>query len=103
MLFMLQLLTHQNGKSLSERILFAGISLRLRGGFSKYSYASWASVQPRLETLPLASNQVLTGELVTSFPLTLGLYSAFLARSAMVFRSSLQPRFTVDTIFLKMS
>lgn len=29
----------------------------------------------------------------------LGLYSAFLARSAIVFRSSLHPKFTVDTIF----
>lgn len=28
-----------------------------------------------------------------------GLYSAFLALSAMVFRSSLQPRLTVDTMF----
>lgn len=32
--------------------------------------------------------------------LTFGLYSAFLALRAMVFRSSLQPRFTVDTMFL---
>lgn len=33
--------------------------------------------------------------------LTFGLYSAFLALRAMVFKSSLQPRFTVDTMFLK--
>lgn len=33
--------------------------------------------------------------------LTFGLYSAFLARSAIVFRSSLHPKFTVDTMFLK--
>lgn len=32
--------------------------------------------------------------------LTFGLYSAFLALKAMVFKSSLQPRFTVDTMFL---
>lgn len=32
---------------------------------------------------------------------TFGLYSAFLARRAMFFRSSLQARFTVDTIFLR--
>lgn len=31
---------------------------------------------------------------------TFGLYSAFLARSAIVFRSNLQPKLTVDTIFL---
>lgn len=33
--------------------------------------------------------------------LTFGLYSAFLACRAMFFRSSLQARFTVDTIFLR--
>lgn len=32
--------------------------------------------------------------------LTFGLYSAFLALRAIVFKSSLQPRFTVDTMFL---
>lgn len=32
--------------------------------------------------------------------LTFGLYSAFLALRAMVFKSSLQPRFTVETMFL---
>lgn len=33
---------------------------------------------------------------------TLGLYSAFLACSAIFLRSNLQPRLTVDTIFLKL-
>ena len=39
----------------------------------------------------------------TALPLpgTLGLYSAFLALKAMVLRSNLQPRLTVDTIFLQ--
>lgn len=37
-------------------------------------------------------------EMFSSF--TFGLYSAFLALRAMVFKSSLQPRFTVDTMFL---
>ena len=32
---------------------------------------------------------------------TLGLYSAFLAWRAIFFKSSLHPRFTVDTIFLE--
>lgn len=32
---------------------------------------------------------------------TFGLYSAFLACRAMFFRSSLQAKFTVDTIFLR--
>lgn len=32
--------------------------------------------------------------------LTFGLYSAFLALRAIVFKSSLQPRLTVDTMFL---
>lgn len=33
---------------------------------------------------------------------TFGLYSAFLACNAIFFKSSLHPRFTVDTMFLKM-
>lgn len=32
--------------------------------------------------------------------LTLGLYSAFLARNAIVFKSNLHPKLTVDTMFL---
>lgn len=36
----------------------------------------------------------------TVIKLTFGLYSAFLAWRAIFFKSSLQPRFTVDTIFL---
>lgn len=49
----------------------------------------------------LKINAVVRGSLILMMTAAnrLGLYSAFLARSAMVFRSSLQPRFTVDTIF----
>ena len=41
-----------------------------------------------------------THNAVHTHPRTLGLYSAFLARKAMVLRSNLHPRLTVDTMFL---
>ena len=39
-------------------------------------------------------------KLCDQFNITLGLYSAFLACNAIFFKSSLQPRFTVETMFL---
>lgn len=99
------------GKYISCTVGFSWCNLRKITGYLKFSYRPHeiskmenniviyllSPSKADKEVTLLANEEMIT---VARRSLTFGLYSAFLALRAMVFRSSLQPRFTVDTMFL---